>query len=204
MNIENFLGIGLIALLVIVCTGLIAWRIEKNSSIISQELDEESRHNEKNLEIMNKHIIETNELLGTYKKTVEEKSLELKKYKEGSEVAKTKGFFISLIEILEFVEQFKKKSKNLDEHTKNYVEAIKDKIEIILTNSGVEIFKPDLNKNVLNIQGCSSSLDTKKTKDSSKVNLIANVIKPGYRLQTKENEFIFLKNAEVQIYEVEN
>ena len=105
-----------------------------------------------------------------------------------------KGFFISLIEILEFVEQFKKKSKNLDEHTKNYVEAIKDKIEIILTNSGVEIFKPDLNKNVLNIQGCSSSLDTKKTKDSSKVNLIANVIKPGYRLQIKENEFIFLHN----------
>ena len=84
------------------------------------------------------------------------------------------------------------------------MEAIKDKIEIILTNSGVEIFKPDLNKNVLNIQGCSSSLETKKTKDSSKVNLIANVIKPGYRLQTKENEFIFLKNAEVQIYEVEN
>jgi len=204
MNIENFLGIGLIALLVIVCAGLIAWRIEKNSSIISQELDEESRHNEKNLEIMNKHIIETNELLGTYKKTVEEKSLELKKYKEGSEVAKTKGFFISLIEILEFVEQFKKKSKNLDEQTKNYVEAIKDKIEIVLTNSGVEIFKPELNKNVLNIQGCSSSLETKKTKDSSKVNLIANVIKPGYRLQTKENEFIFLKNAEVQIYELEN
>ena len=41
------------------------------------------------------------------------------------------------------------------------MEAIKDKM-IILTNSGVEIFKPDLNKNVLNIQGCSSSLDTKQ------------------------------------------
>ena len=45
---------------------------------------------------------------------------------------------------------------------------------------------------------------TKKTKDPAKVNLIASIVKPGYRLQVKENEFIFLKNAEVQVYELEN
>jgi len=44
----------------------------------------------------------------------------------------------------------------------------------------------------------------KKTKNPSKINLIASVVKPGYRLQVKENEFIFLKNAEVQVYELEN
>jgi len=47
-------------------------------------------------------------------------------------------------------------------------------------------------------------LETKKTKDPAKVNLIASIVKPGYRLQVKENEFIFLKNAEVQVYELEN
>jgi hypothetical protein len=57
---------------------------------------------------------------------------------------------------------------------------------------------------VLGVTGCSSSLETKKTKDPAKVNLIASVIKPGYRLQVKENEFISLKNAEVQVYELEN
>jgi hypothetical protein len=47
-------------------------------------------------------------------------------------------------------------------------------------------------------------LKQKKTKDKNKVNLISSVIKPGYRLQTKENQFIVLKNSEVQVYELEN
>ena len=108
-----------------------------------------------------------------------------------------------MISILEFVEQYKNKSKNLDEISQNYVEAIKDKIEILLNNSGVEMFKPELNNNVLEVQGCSPSLTTKKTKDTSKANLIANVIKPGYKLQISKDEFIFLKNAEVEVYELE-
>ena len=148
---------------------------------------------------MNDNIGETNKLLTTYKKTIEEKSHELKKYKEGAEIAKTKGVLVSLIGILEFVEQFEKKSKDLDENSKNYIEAIKDKMQILLINSGVEIFKPELNKNVLDVQGCSSNLLTKKTKDPSKINLIANVIKPGYKFQVRTNDFIFLKNAEVEV-----
>ena len=101
------------------------------------------------------------------------------------------------------MEQYKNKSKNLDEISQNYIEAIKDKIEILLNNSGVEMFKPELNKNVLEIQGCSPSLSTKKTKDTSKANLITNVIKPGYKLHISKDEFIFLKNAEVEVYELE-
>ena len=127
----------------------------------------------------------------------------MKKYKEGAEIIKTKGMFTSLIGILEFVDQFKNKSKNLDEVSQNYVEAIKDKIEILLNNSGVEMFKPELNKNVLEVQGCSPSLTTKKTKDTSKANLISNVIKPGYKLQISKDKFIFLKNAEVEVYELD-
>ena len=42
----------------------------------------------------------------------------------------------------------------------------------------------------MEINGCSPSIETKKTKDKNKVNLISSIIKPGYRLQTKENEFI--------------
>ena len=75
MNTEDLIAITSIILLIIVCAILIMWRVEKNSSIISQELDEESRHNEGNLEVMNKHLIETNELLETYKKTIEEKKI---------------------------------------------------------------------------------------------------------------------------------
>ena len=204
MNTDNYIYLILIILLPIILTSFMIWRIEKNSKIIKKKINEESKHNEQNLETMNDNIGETNKLLTTYKKTIEEKSHELKKYKEGAEIAKTKGVLVSLIGILEFVEQFEKKSKDLDENSKNYIEAIKDKMQILLINSGVEIFKPELNKNVLDVQGCSSNLLTKKTKDPSKINLIANVIKPGYKFQVRTNDFIFLKNAEVVVYELEN
>ena len=136
-------------------------------------------------------------------RVVEEKNNELKKYKEGGDLQKQKNLFVSLIEILEFINEFKKNLNNLDEKTKNYVEAIYDKLEIILMNSGVEKFSPEINQNVLEINGCSPSIETKKTKEKNKVNLISSVIKPGYRLQIKENDFIILKNSEVQVYELD-
>jgi|TARA_B100001964_G_scaffold185621_1_gene205919 hypothetical protein len=194
----------IVVVVVIACAVWIIWKLRKNSIHIMEELDDESDHNQKNLKTINENVIETNELLKTYNKVVEEKTAELKKYRDGGELAKEKGLFNSLIEILEFIKKFSETSDNLDERTKNYIIAIKDKLDIVLTNSGIEQFNPELNQNVLEAKGCSSNLETKKTKDPAKVNLIANIVKPGYRLQVKEDEFILLKNAEVQVYELEN
>jgi len=204
MNINLIISTSVVVVVVIVCAAWITWKIRKNSINIMEELDDESENNEKNLETINENVVQTSKLLKTYNKVLEEKTTELKKYKDGAELSKQKGLFNSLIEILEFIKKFNKDSKNLDESTKNYIIAIKDKLDIVLTNSGIEQFNPELNQNVLETKGCSSGLETKKTKDPSKVNLIANVLKPGYRMQVKENEFIFLKNAEVQVYELEN
>ena len=204
MDINLIIATSIIVIAIVLCTIWITWWLRRNSLKIVMEMDDESKHNAENLEILNKHIIKTNDLLETYNKVIDEKGVELNKYKVGGELAKQKGLFNSLIEIEEFIKKFSETSNNLDERTKNYIVAIKDKLGIVLTNSGIERFSPELNQNVLKEKGCSSSLNTKKTKDPSKVNLIANVLKPGYRMQVKENEFIFLKNAEVQVYGLEN
>ena len=204
MNINLIIATSIIVIVVVLCTIWITWWLRRNSLKIVMEMDDESKHNAENLEILNKHIIKTNDLLETYNKVIDEKGAELNKYKGGGELAKQKGLFNSLIEIEEFIKKFSETSSNLDERTKNYITAIKDKLGIVLTNSGIEQFSPELNQNVLEEKGCSSGLETKKTKNPSKINLIASVVKPGYRLQVKENEFIFLKNAEVQVYELEN
>jgi len=204
MNINLIIATSIIVIIVVLSTIWMTWWLRRNSIKIVMEMDDESKHNAENLEILNKHIIKTNDLLETYNKVIDEKGVELNKYKVGGELAKQKGLFNSLIEIEEFIKKFSETSNNLDERTKNYIVAIKDKLGIVLTNSGIERFSPDLNQNVLKEKGCSSSLNTKKTKDPAKVNLIASIVKPGYRLQVKENEFIFLKNAEVQVYELEN
>ena len=204
MNIYLIIATSIIVVVIILCTIWTTWWLRRNSIKIMMEIDDESEHNAGNLETLNTQIIKTNDLLKTYNKVIDEKGAELNKYKDGGELAKQKGLFNSLIEIEEFIKKFSETSSNLDERTKNYITAIKDKLGIVLTNSGIEQFSPELNQNVLEEKGCSSALETKKTKNHSKINLIASVVKPGYRLQVKENEFIFLKNAEVQVYELEN
>ena len=193
-----------IIFIVLLCAAWLTFWSKKNYSNISDEIDDLNEETGNNLEILNKNVLGINDLLETYKKVIDEKTKELNKYKEGGELLKQKGLFISLIDILDFINKFSSSLNNLDEKTKNYLTAIYDKLDIVLTNSGVEKFSPEINKNILEINGCSPSIETKKTKDKNKVNLISRVIKPGYRLQTKENEFIVLKNSEVKVYELEN
>ena len=201
MDNQLIIFLSLIALLL-----SIIWLIffsKKNNSDLNKKINDLHKDTGSDLETINDNVVEIGDLLETYKKVVEEKNNELKKYKEGGELLKQKNLFISLIEILEFINKYKKNLDNLDEKTKNYVEAICDKLDIILINSGVEKFSPEINQNVLEINGCSPSIETKKTKEKNKVNLISSVIKPGYRLQIKENDFIILKNSEVQVYELD-
>ena len=202
MDIHLIIIITIIGI-VLFCTVWLTFWSKKNNSNISDEIDDLNEETGSNLEILNKNVLEINELLKTYKKVIDEKNEELNKYKEGGELLKQKGLFISLIDILDFINKFSSSSNDLDEKTKNYITAIHDKLDIVLTNSGVEKFSPEINKNLLEINGCSPSIETKKTKDKNKVNLISSVIRPGYRLQSKENEFIILKNSEVQVFELE-
>ena len=200
----SFIILGIIIVIVLLCSAWLTFWSKKNSSNLSDEIDDLNEETGSNLEILNKNVLGISNLLETYRKVIDEKNEELNKYKEGGELLKQKGLFISLIGILDFINKFSSGSNNLDEKTQNYITAIHDKLDIVLTNSGVEKFSPEINKNILEINGCSPSIETKKTKDKNKVNLISSVIKPGYRLQTKENKFIVLKNSEVQVYELEN
>ena len=201
MNIQLIIYVSIIALLLSILW--LIFSVRKNSTNLKEKISNLHKDFGSGLETINENVLEISELLETYKKVVEEKNNELKKYKEGGDLQKQKNLFVSLIEILEFINEFKKNLNNLDEKTKNYVEAIYDKLEIILMNSGVEKFSPEINQNVLEFNGCSPSIETKKTKEKNKVNLISSVIKPGYRLQIKENDFIILKNSEVQVYELD-
>ena len=189
--------------IVLLCAAWLTFWSKKNYSNISDEIDDLNEETGSNLEILNKNVLGINDLLKTYKKVIDEKNEELNKYKEGGELLKHKGLFISLIDILDFINKFSSSSNNLDEKTKNYITAIHDKLDIVLINSGVEKFSPEINQNVLETNGCSPAIETKKTKNKNKVNLISSVIRPGYRLQAKENEFIILKNSEVQVFELE-
>ena len=204
MNINFIVALSVIILIILASTIWITFFLNKKMNNICDEVDNLSKEISSNLEVINNNVRDINNLLETYKKVIDEKNEELNKYKTGNEILKQKGLYISLIDMLEFISRFISDSKNLDDKTKNYINAIYDKLDIILTNSGIEIFEPELNQNLMEVEGCTPSLETTKTKDQNKVNLISEIIKPGYRLQINQNEFIILKNSEVKVFELEN
>tara|TARA_B100002019_G_scaffold117206_2_gene100674 strand:+ start:4397 stop:5017 length:621 start_codon:yes stop_codon:yes gene_type:complete len=175
----------------------------KDDISLSNNISKEFIEKEKDLKKIYEELISVNGLLETYNKVIQDKSDELKVYKEASSNNKEKALFSSLIGILEFVEKFNRENKIQDEKTKNYLTAIQDKLDLALSASGLEKFEPDLHQNIMDVTGCSPNIFTKKTSDPKKVNLISKIIKPGYRILIKDDKFNYIKNAEVEIFELE-
>ena len=95
MDINLIIATSIIVIVIALCTIWTTWWLRRNAIKIVMEMDDESKHNAENLEILNTHIIKTNDLLKTYNKVIDEKGAELNKYKDGGELAKQKGLFNS-------------------------------------------------------------------------------------------------------------
>ena len=174
-----------------------------NNKCFGYLLAKEIESLDKQLKDLQEQISSNNNLLETYNKVITNKSEELESYKEASTNTKQKGLFTSLIGIIDFIEKFNLDNNNLDEKTKNYLIAIQDKLEIALSSTGIEKFEPNLNDNIMEVMGCTPSRKTQKTNNKNKVNLISRVLKPGYRILIKDDKFNYIKNAEVEIFELE-
>ena len=198
----------LISIIVLLIFMLIVqlWFANKNKNEnyeLSEDITRDIEVLNNQLEKLHEQISSNNNLLETYNKVISDKSKELETYKEASTKIKEKGLFISLIGIINFIEKFNLNNKNLDEKTKNYLVAIQDKLEIAISSTGIEKFEPNINDNIMDVIGCTPSSNTIKTNDPSKVNLISRVLKPGYRILIKDDKFNYIKNAEVEIFELE-
>jgi len=182
------------------------WFANKNRNEnfdLSEDINQEIESLDKELKEIKEQISSNNNLLETYNKVISNKSEELESYKEANTNTKQKGLFTSLIGIIDFIEKFNLDNNHLDEKTKNYLIAIQDKLEIAISSAGIEKFEPNLNDNIMEVTGCTPSIKTQKTNDASKVNLISRVLKPGYRILIKDDKFNYIKNAEVEIFELD-
>ena len=204
METEYFIYLLLLLSVAIIITQFWIFKSSKKDfEDLFDGLEEEFKDSEQRMKKMDEDINSVNGLLQTYNKIITEKSAELEHYKNASLDSKQKGLFSSLISISEFIEKFNQDNPSIDEKTKNYLTAIQDKLEIALSSTGIEKFEPNLNENIMEVIGCTPSKITKKTKDSNKINLISSVIKPGYRILIRDDKFNYIKNAEVEIFELE-
>ncbi len=158
----------------------------------------------KNQETTKKIVQELDEKISPFEKVAREKNEELKIYKEGYDYSKNKSIINGIIETIEFIENAEIKIDFKDEISKNYFISSKEKLIIILNNSGIEQFQPNLNSSSLDDHGCEVDLTTEKTTDKSKNNLIFSVLKKGYKINLSKNDNKIIKKAVVRVYEFED
>jgi len=149
-------------------------------------------------------VKEINERLKIFEKFANEKNQELQSYKEGYEFSKYKNIINGIVDCLELIESVNEKSSNQDNEIKSYLTALKEKLEIILANNGIEKFIPNLNQKIFDVQGCEPSQVTEKTNDENKINIIHSVLKPGYKIKIKNDLEKIIKKSQVKVYGLAN
>ena len=151
-----------------------------------------------------KIITEVDEKISPFEKVAREKNDELKEYKKGYEYSRNKALLDGIIETITFIENAEGKINSSDEIAKSYFSSTKDKLLIILNNSGIEVFNPEINTQSLEHQGCEVDMTTEATKDKNKNNLIHSIVAKGYKMTLKNNEIHYIKKALVKVFEYKN
>ena len=151
-----------------------------------------------------KIITDIDEKIAPFEKVAREKNDELKEYKKGYEYSRYKALLDGIIETIVFIENAENKINSNDEITKSYFQSTKDKLLIVLNNSGIEAFTPELNIQSLDHQGCEVDINTEPTTDKSKNNLIHSVVANGFKLTLKDSDTHYIKKALVKVYEFKN
>ena len=148
-------------------------------------------------------IKEVDDKIAPFEKVAREKNDELKEYKKGYEYNRNKSIIDGVIETIEFINKAEKKIDIKDEVFKSYFNTTKEKLIIVLNNSGVESFSPKINTQSLDDISCEVDINTVKTSEEAKNNLIADVLRPGYKIQLNDNQVKYIKKALVKVFEYE-
>ena len=181
---------------------------KETSSKIENFIKENKKSNEELINYLDnqykdaKSIIkEVDDKIKPFEKVAREKNDELKEYKKGYDYSRNKSIIDGVIETIEFIEKSEKKINFTDEVLKQYFLTTKEKLLIVLNNSGVESFEPKQNTPSLDDHSCEVDTETETTNEQKKNNLIFSTLRKGYKLKTTENEVIYIKKALVRVYE---
>lgn len=181
---------------------------KETSSKIENFIKENKKSNEELINYLNnqykdaKSIIkEVDDKIKPFEKVAREKNDELKEYKKGYDYSRNKSIIDGVIETIEFIEKSEKKINFTDEVLKEYFLTTKEKLLIVLNNSGVESFEPKENTSSLDDHSCEVDVVTEITNDQNKNNFIVSTLRKGYKIKTTENQAIYIKKALVKVYE---
>ena len=151
---------------------------------------------------LNTQIVKLSDQIQSFRSLAEERGIEIKRYKEGYNFSISKSFMLGLIENINYIDKNLERDEIKNSDLSRYLEASKDKLELLLLSQGVEKFSPEINKSITEIDGCKA-VDTILTKNNEIVNHIHSVVKEGLKIQITNNEMKIISEAEVIVYKKE-
>ena len=181
--------------------------IKKTNIELQEKLNEQNKSliNEVNkiLEQINNQITSLNEQVQSFRALAEERGIELKQYKDGYNYSIVKSFIMGLIENIKYIDKNLLRDEIKNSDFARYLEASKDKLELLLVAQGVEKYIPEVGNLIMETEGCKA-VGTISTSEDKKVNLIQSIITPGYKLQLNKNESNIIYDAEVIVFKKED
>ena len=154
------------------------------------------------LEQINNQFSSLNEQVQSFRTLAEERGIELKQYKDGYNYSIVKSFIMGLIENIKYIDKNLLRDEIKNSDFARYLEASKDKLELLLVAQGVEKYIPEVGNLIMETEGCKA-VGTISTSEDKKVNLIQSIITPGYKLQLNKNESNIIYHAEVIVFKKE-
>ena len=167
----------------------------KQNKLISSDLN-------KILSDVNSQIIKLSEQVQSFRSLAEERGDEIKRYKDGYNFSISKSFMLGIIENINYIDKNLEREEIKNSDLSRFLEASKDKLELLLLSQGVEKYSPEINKPITEIDGCKA-VDTILTNDNEIVNQIHSVVKEGLKLQITNAEMKIISEAEVIVYKKE-
>lgn len=180
--------------------------IKKTNIELQEKLNEQNKSliNEVNkiLDQINNQFSSLNEQVQSFRTLAEERGIELKKYKDGYNYSITKSFIIGLIENIKYIDKNLQREEIKNSDFARYLEASKDKLELLLVAQGVEKYNPEIGRPIMETEGCKA-IGTLPTSEDNQVNLIQAIIASGYKLQLNKSESNIIYDAEVIVFKKE-
>ena len=146
-------------------------------------------------------LTDIKESMLTFRDMTTEKSNELNQYKEGYDFIKQKNIISDLISLNIRIKEYRNKfvSENNDS-VSEHLNALSQTVLSILNNNHIEEFSVNLGENILEVDSCDVINQTIPSNNEDKINTIAEIISPGYRISINENDYKIIKKIKVKIF----
>ena len=151
------------------------------------------------IEEQNRKLDNLDEQLNAIKELAEERGSELKRYKEGYDYSKLKSLILGIINNIKNIEKYLSNQEIKGSALNKYLEATKNRLDLLLQSNGVEVYIPETGKLISNVDGCRA-VETENTYDEKLVNVISRIIQNGYKISIDNTNSKIIKEAEVIVY----